>query len=154
MMMGLEMDRLISSVPHQYEPLGAALIPAQGLYTHLKGFDFVKVFQTVDTEDHERYYALYGNQEHPTSSVDRALFKKLKQQHWHVEQAFRAIKQLVHAGHFFVRRTTAIQTHLFCVLRALQRLMLWAKDEVIRSIYQLHDQLFLQAQRQFIQNFA
>jgi Transposase DDE domain len=154
LMMGLEKDRLISTVPHCYEQVGAAPIPSEGLYTHLKGFDFVKVFQTVDTEGHERYYALYGNQAHPINSIDRALFKKLKQQHWHVEQAFRAIKQLVHAGHFFVRRTTAIQTHLFCVLRALQRLMLWAKDEVIRSIYQLHDQLFLQAQRQFIQNFA
>jgi len=153
-MVGLEKNRLISTVPHHYEPVGAAAIPSEGLYTHLKGFDFVKVFQTVDTEDHERYYALYGNQQHPTSSADRALFKVLKQQHWHIEQAFRAIKQLVHAGHFFVRRTPAINTHLYCVLRALQRLILWAKDEVIQSIYQLHDQLFLQAQRLFIQNFA
>ena len=153
-MMGLEKDRLISTVPHQYEPVGAAVIPAAGLYTHLKGFDFVKVFQTVDTEGHERYYALYGNQQHPTMSADLKLFKMLKQQHWHIEQAFRAVKQLVHAGHFFVRRTTAIQTHLYCVLRALQRLVLWAKDEVIRSIYQLHDQLFLHAQRQFIHDFA
>jgi len=153
-MVGLEKNRLISTVPHHYEPVGAAAIPSEGLYTHLKGFDFVKVFQTVDTEDHERYYALYGNQQHPTSSADRALFKVLKQQHWHIEQAFRAIKQLVHAGHFFVRRTPAINTHLYCVLRALQRLILWAKDEVIQSIYQLHDQLFLQAQRLFIRNFA
>jgi hypothetical protein len=153
-MMGLEKDRLISTVPHHYEQVGKAAIPSTGLYTHLKGFDFVKVFQTVDTEGHERYYALYGNQEHPTSSVDRTLFKELKQQHWHIEQSFRAIKQLVHAGHFFVRRTSAINTHLYCVLRALQRLSLWAKDEVIRSIYQLHDQLFLQAQRLFIQTFA
>jgi hypothetical protein len=154
LMVGLEKDRLISTVPHHYEQVGNALLPSEGLYTHLKGFDFVKVFRTVDTEDHERYYALYGNQEHPTRSVDRVLFKALKQQHWHIEQAFRVIKQLVHAGHFFVRRTTAIQTHLYCVLRALQPLILWAKDEVIRSIYQLHDLLFQQARRHFIQNFA
>jgi len=153
-LVGLEKDRLISTVPHRYEPVGAATIPSEGLYTHLKGFDFVKVFRTVDTEDHERYYALHGNAQYPTMRVDRALFKALKQQHWRIEQAFRAIKQLVHAGHFFVRLTTAIQTHLYCVLRALQRLILWAKDEVIRSVYQLHDQLFLQAQRQFIRNFA
>lgn len=152
--MGLEKNRLISTVSHQYEQVGEAVIGADGLYTHLKGFDYVKVFQTVDTEDHERYYALYGNAHHPTSSADLKLFKELKQQHWHIEQAFRAIKQLVHAGHFFVRRTTAIQTHLYCVLRALQRLILWAKDEIIRSIYQLHDQLFLQAQQLFILNFA
>jgi hypothetical protein len=153
-LVGLESSRLISTEPHHYESVGETVIPAAGLYTHLKGFDFVQVFQTVDTEGHQRYYALYGNQQHPTSSADLVLFKALKQQHWHIEQAFRAIKQLIHAGHFFVRRTTAIQTHLYCVLRALQRLSLWAKDEVIQSIYQLHNQLFLQAQRQFIQNFA
>lgn len=100
------------------------------------------------------HYALYGKGQQPTAGLNRAVFVQLKQQHWHIEQAFRAIKQLVHAGHFFVRRTTAVQTHLFCVLRALQRLVLWAKDKVIQSIYKLHDQLFLSAQRQFIRNFA
>jgi hypothetical protein len=108
----------------------------------------------VDTKDHERHYALYGNQQHPAASLDTKVFKELQQKHWHIEQAFRAVKQLVHAGHFFVRRTTAIKTPLYCVLRALQRLLLWVKDELISSVYKLHDQLFLQAQRQFILNFA
>jgi hypothetical protein len=153
-LVGLEKNRIISTVPHQYEQVGEAAIGAEGLYTHLKGFDYVKVFRTVDTEDHERHYALYGSEQFPTASADATPFKQLKQQHWHIEQAFRAVKQLVHAGHFFVRRTTAIQTHLYCVLRALHRLVLWAKDKVIQSIYKLHDQLFLAAQRHFIQNFA
>ena len=153
-MVGLEKNRIISTVPHHYEPVGEAAIGAEGLYTHLKGFDYVKVFRTVDTEDHERYYALYGNEQQPTRLLDTTVFKELKQQHWHIEQAFRAVKQLVHAGHFFVRRTAAIKTHLYCVLRALQRLILWAKDEVIQSVYKLHDQIFLLAQRQFIRNFA
>lgn len=153
-MVGLEKNRIISSVPHQYEQVGEAVIGEYGLYTHLKGFDYVQVFRTVDTQGQARHYALYGNKQQSTKDLNRAMFKALKQQHWHIEQAFRAIKQLVHAGHFFVRRTTAINTHLFCVLRALQRLVLWTKDEVIQSIYKLHDQLFLTAQRQFIQNFA
>ena len=153
-MVGLEKNRIISTVPHQYEQVGTAAIGEEGLDTHLKGFDYVKVFRTVDTEDHERHYALYGNGQQSTASLNRAVFKQLKQQHWHIEQAFRAIKQLVHAGHFFVRRTKAVQTHLFCVLRALQRLVLWAKDQLIQSIYKLHDQLFLAAQRNFIRNFA
>lgn len=153
-MVGLEKNRIISTVPHQYERVGEVAIGEDGLYTHLKGFDYVKVFRTVDTEDHARYYAVYGNSHQPTTTINKAMFKALKQQHWHIEQAFRAVKQLVHAGHFFVRRTKAIQTHLFCVLRALQRLTLWARDELIQSIYKLHDQLFLLAQRQFILNFA
>jgi Transposase DDE domain len=153
-MVGLESSRIISTVPHHYERVGAVEIGPAGLYTHLKGFDYVKVFRTVDTEDHERHYALYGNQQHPTPGVDAALFKALKQKHWHIEQAFRAVKQLVHAGHFFVRRTTAVKTHLYCVLRALHRLLLWTKDQVIPTVYALHDQIFLHAQRQFIQNLA
>ncbi|MBD0289602.1 MAG: transposase [Flavisolibacter sp.] len=153
-LVGLEKNRIISTVPHHYEQVGEAAIGAEGLFTHLKGFDYVRVFRTVDTEGHERHYALYGNQQHPTALRDTSVFTELKQQHWHIEQAFRAVKQLVHAGHFFVRRTTAIQTHLFCVLRALQRLLLWAKDEVIQSVYKLHDQIFLHAQRQFIHLFA
>jgi hypothetical protein len=151
---GLEKNRIISTVPHQYEQVGEATIEADGLYTHLKGLDYVKVFRTVDTEDHERHYAVYGNEQHATAILERKVFKELKQQHWHIEQAFRALKQLVHAGHFFVRRTKAIQTHLYGVLRALQRLILWAKDKVIPSVYKLHDQLFLHAQRQFILDFA
>jgi hypothetical protein len=67
---------------------------------------------------------------------------------------FRAVKQLVHAAHFFVRRTEAIKTHLFAVLRAFQKLMLLAKDDIIQSLYQLQNQLFLQTQRNFIQQFA
>lgn len=153
-LMGLEKNRLVSTCPHQYEQVGQAQIDEQGLYTHLKEFDFVKVFRTVDTEGHERHYALYGNQQHPTFSIDRPLFKEIKQQHWHIEQAFRAVKQLVHAGHFFVRRTPAISNHLHCVLCALQRLTMWAKDQVIQSIYKLHDQIFLSAQRKFIQTLA
>jgi hypothetical protein len=34
-------------------------IPEQGLYTHLKGFDFIKVFRTVDQDDHVRHYGIY-----------------------------------------------------------------------------------------------
>ena len=82
------------------------------------------------------------------------IFKELKEQHWHIEQAFRAVKQLAHAGHFFVRRANAVKNHLHCVLCALQKLTMWAKDQIIQSIYKLHDQIFLQAQRNFIQQFA
>lgn len=155
-MVGLENNRLISSSPHLYEQVGEVeAIPDQGLHTHLKGFDLVRVFRTVDTEGHARHYAVYSpDTESFEAVISREVFKELKRQHWQVEQAFRAIKQLAHAGHFFVRRTAAVKTHLFCVLRALQKLVLWAKDEIIQSIYKLKDQLFLNAQKQFIRDFA
>jgi hypothetical protein len=151
---GLENNRLVSTTPHVYEKLQDMEIPQEGLYTHLKGFDFIKVFRTVDTEDHVRHYGMYLPDTEQLKTVDRELFKALKKQHWQIEEMFRAIKQLVHAGHFFVRRTEAIKTHLFSVLRAFQKLMLIAKDDIIQSLYKLQNQLFLKAQREFILQFA
>ncbi|HEU0143381.1 MAG TPA: hypothetical protein VFQ47_01230 [Nitrososphaera sp.] len=121
---------------------------------HLKGFDFIKVFRTVDTDGQARHYGLYLPDAQECKAVGRRVFKEVKAKHWNLEKMFRAIKQLVHAGHFFVRRTEAITTHLFCVLRAFQKLTLLAKDEIIQSLYSLRDQLFLKAQKQFIAQFA
>ncbi len=78
-LVGLEKNRLISTVPHQYEQVGTATIGEQGLYTHLKGFDYVKVFRTLDTEGQARHYALYGNAAQPTATINAAGFKALKQ---------------------------------------------------------------------------
>lgn len=153
-LIGLENNRLVSTTAHVYEKLQDLQIPEQGLYTHLKGFDFIKVFQTVDTEDHVRHYGIYLLDTEQLKAVDRAMFKALKKQHWQIEAMFRAIKQVVHAAHFFVRRTESIKTHLFSVLRAFQKLMLLAKDQIIPSLYKLQNQLFLTAQRNFIQQFA
>ncbi|MDQ3846514.1 MAG: transposase [Bacteroidota bacterium] len=151
---GLENNRIVSTTPHLYEKLQDIAIPPEGLYTHLKGFDYVKVFRTVDTEDHVRHYGLYLSDAEQLKTTDRDLFKTLKKQHWQIEEMFRAIKQLVHAGHFFVRRTEAIKSHLFAVLRAFQKLMLMAKDDIIQSLYTLQSQLFLKVQKEFIQQFA
>lgn len=156
-MVGLEKNRIVSTAPHQYEQVGSIeSIGSEGLYTHLKGFDFVRVFRTADSEGHVRHYAIYTQDLQPFDMdlVNECVFKELKQKHWHIEQAFRAVKQLIHGGHFFVRRTSAIKTHLHCVLAALQKLVLWANDQIIQSIYKLRDQIFLQAQRQFIRDFA
>lgn len=151
---GLEKNRIVSTQPHQYEKLEDIDIPGAGLYTHLKGFDYIKVFRTVDKEGHVRHYGLYLADPAQLRAAERELFEVLKKHHWHIEEMFRAVKQLVHAQHFFVRRTEAIKTHLFCMLRAFQKLTLMAKDEIIQSIYKLQHQLFLKAQRNFIQQFA
>lgn len=153
-LVGLEKNRIVSTAPGQYQQVGEGAIPEKGLYVHLKGFDFLKVFRTVDTDGQARHYGLYLPDADKCRAAGRELFKELKAGHWNIEQMFRAIKQLVHAGHFFVRRTKAVTTHLFCVLRAFQKLILLARDEIIQSLYSLRDQLFLNAQKQFIAQFA
>lgn len=96
---GLENNRIVSTAPHLYEKLRDIDIPPEGRYCHLKGFDFVKVFRTVDTEDHVRHYGLYLAGTEQLKTAGRELFKRLKKQHWQIEEMFRAIKQLAHAGH-------------------------------------------------------
>lgn len=153
-MVGLEKNRIVSCSAHQYQKLEEIDIPEQGLYLHLKAFDFLKVFLTVDTEGHERYYGVYLQDTQECRLLSRERFSGLRRQHWTIEQLFRVVKQVGHLGHFFVRRTSAIKTHLFCVLRAFQRLVAFTLDHFIDSVYQLKEHLFLAAQRNFIYQFA
>jgi hypothetical protein len=154
-LLGLEANRIVSTTAGCYEQVGQIEhLPEDGLLTHLKGFDFVKVFRTVDTEDHVRHYAMYLPDRQKCEQISRKQFQQVKAQHWHVEECFRTIKQECHAQDFFVRRTQAIQNHIFCVLRAFQRLTWMAQDKILENVYALQRKLFLQVQREFIYNFA
>ncbi|MHA6249029.1 IS701 family transposase [Pontibacter sp. CAU 1760] len=154
-LVGLEANRIVSTTPGRYEQVGRIEdVPQEGLFTHLKGFGFVKVFRTVDTEGHARHYAMYLPDEQPCRQISREQFKEVKARHWQVEECFRTIKQECHAQHFFVRQTQAIQNHLFCVLRAFQRLVWMSQDSIIENVYALQRKLLLQVQREFILNYA
>ena len=153
-MVGLEKNRIVSTSAHNYQKLEEIDIPEQGLYLHLKAFDFIKVFRTVDEEGYERYYGVYLHDPEEYQFFTRERFATLRLQHWKIEHLFRTVKQVGHLGHFFVRKTSSIKTHLFCVLRAFQRLVALTLDRFIESVYQLKEQLFLTAQRNFIHQFA
>jgi len=154
-LVGLEANRIVSTTPGSYEQVGKIEdMPQEGLFTHLKGFDFVKVFRTVDTEGHVRHYAMYLPDQQKCSFISREQFKEVKAQHWHVEECFRTVKQECHAQDFFVRSTQAIQNHIFCVLRAFQRLTWMTQDKIIENVYALQRKLFLLVQREFIKNYA
>lgn len=154
-MVGLEANRIVSTQPGNYEQVGQIVdLPQQGLFTHLKGFDFVKVFRTVDRQGHVRHYAMYLPDQEQCRQISRKDFEQLKQQHWHVEEFFRTVKQECHAQDFFLRNTQAIKNHLFCVLRAFQRLVWMSQDKIIQNVYALQKKLFLQVQREFIHNYA
>jgi len=154
-MVGLEANRTVSTTPGRYEQVGQVEdMPAEGLFTHLKGFDFVKVFRTVDTEGRVRHYAMYLPDRERCRQISREEFERVKAQHWHMEEFFRTVKQECHAQDFFVRDTQAIKTHIFCVLRAFQRLVWMSQDKIIENVYALQRKLFLQVQREFIRNYA
>ena len=101
-----------------------------------------------------RYYAMYQPDRERCRQISREEFERVRAQHWHVEELFRTVKQECHAQDFFVRDTQAIKTHIFCVLRAFQRLVWMSQDKIIENVYALQRKLFLQVQREFIRNYA
>ncbi len=151
---GIEKNRIISTRAGEYQQVCTADIPAEGLYTHLKEFDFVKVFQTVDKDNNVRYYVYFHPDEEKRQFITRAEFEKTHQQHWQTEVFHRTSKQVCNIEKFFVRTSSSIKTHLFGALRAFIRLPAMVRDQILDSFYSLHRQLFLQAQREFILNFA
>jgi len=150
----IEKNRIISNEPGQYQQVCSASIAEEGLYTHLKDFDFVKVFQTIDKDNDVRYYLYFQPDEHKCRSFTRAQFEKAHREHWQIEVFHRTCKQVCNIEHFFVRTSSSIKTHLFAALRAFIRLTALVQDQFLDSFYALHRQLFLQAQREFILNFA
>lgn len=154
--MGLEKNRVVSNLPSVYQQVGQLEIPPQGLLTHLKGFGFVQVFRTVAQDGDVRHYLIYKPQDDPavSSYISPETFEQVHRQHWNIEGLFRCIKQCCQAEKFFVRRTEEIKTHLFCVLRAFQKLASLANSQYLDSIYSLRQMLFLEAQRQFVNSFA
>ncbi len=151
---GIEKNRIISIQAGQHQQVCTADIAPEGLYTHLKEFDFVKVFQTVDKDNDVRYYVYFHPDEEKRPHISRAEFEQAHQEHWQIEVFHRTCKQVCNIERFFVRTDSAIITHLFGALRAFIRLTALVKDNFLDSFYSLHRQLFLQAQREFIANFA
>lgn len=149
---GIEVNRVISSEKGLYENVCNVKIPESGLYTHLKEFDFVKIFQTVDKKNDVRYYAYYNPQR--TLGVTRKEFEQAHYEHWKIEIFHRISKQSCNLEAFFVRKANSVKTHVFCALRAFIRLSAWVKDNLIDTHYSVHRQIFLNAQRNFIHNFS
>lgn len=152
---GVQSDRIVSTEPGVYEQVGQIRdIPDDGLYTHLKKFGFVKVFRTVGPDGDARHYIVHRPDTDALQSMKRQTFKAIKKIHWNVEKLFRAMKQACNLERFFVRKAQAVNNHVFCALRAFQRIYAWQKDGLVPSIYAVQKVIFLKAQRDFIQSMA
>lgn len=154
--MGLEKNRQVSLQPHQLQAVNNFDIPEDGLWAHLKGFDFIQIFQTVDKAGEVRYYLMYQTQKESDNIhlFKQHDFEQVKQHHWRIEMFFRYFKQCCQAEKFFVRNTQAIKNHLFAALRAAQVLVGMVNVQLIRSVYGFKRMIFLQSQIRFVKDFA
>lgn len=124
-MFAVEKDRQVSTQRGVYLQVQHAQLGEEGLWTHLKGFDFVTLFRKEEQGksrhyiyyiiEHSRSTAEKGQQEERLMKASNTEFEKAHREHWHIELFHRSVKQLCNAEHFLVRRTCAVKTHIFSV---------------------------------------
>lgn len=137
----LESNRTVSLEKGQWVQVQKLDIPADGLVVWLKQFGHVKLFRTW-LKDQPRHYAVFLADEEQVASFDRKTFTKQHDQHWHIEQYHRAIKQVCNIEHFQVRSKTAIKNHLFAAICGYVQLQKLSAMSLIDNCYRVQRDLF------------
>jgi len=141
----VESDRQISTQKGIYLQVQQADIGQQGLWTHLKGFDFVTLFSKEEQGKVRHYlYYKYAQKEQQQEKQMKATyteFEKAHCAHWHIECFHRAIKQLCNAEHFLVRRSCAVKTHIFSVYWAFITLEEKVVNKLINNWYEFREKI-------------
>ncbi len=151
---GLRKNRLVSINKAEYAKIDSLNIPDDGLIVQLKNFGKVKVFKRVFKNGNTHYYALFIIDEKELEEASRQNFRGLFATHWGIEVYHRALKQLCNINKFFVRKVSAICTHIFCSLRAFCQLELMRISEKIENWYEVQKNLYIEVARRFIaENF-
>ena len=148
----LESNRLVAIEPGRWLQVQQLAIPEHGLRVHLRGFGTVKVFRKW-LKNQPRHYALYPPNDEEWDAVDRPAFLKLHDQHWHIEQYHRALKQACHIEHFQVRQPTAIRNHLFAAICGYVQLQRLQATDLLGNCYRLQRELFNEVMATFIHAF-
>lgn len=138
----VEKDRLVSTEKGQYQQVSQAEIPADGLRTHLKAFDWITLFRT-ETQGQKRHYVYYSYQQEQDllQKISLKTFEKAHNDHWHIEEYHRAIKQLCNIENFMVRRTIAVKNHIFSALWAFITLEEKVINKIITNWYQFREKI-------------
>ncbi len=121
---GLAKNRSVRTNKGKYVRIDSLDIPEDGLIVELKNFGEVKVFKRVFKNGTTHYYALFFIDKKELEEANRQNFRELFAIHWGIEVDHRALKQLCNLNKFFVRKISAICTHIFCSLRAFCQLEL------------------------------
>ena len=108
-------NRMVST-NHHNAPISGVEIPVFGQVVHLRGYGFIRVFRTKNSDGELQYWA--------TSNLDmtereRTAFEK---QGWGIEIYHRGLKQCCNVERCQARRTPAQWGHIQLSLRAFLRL--------------------------------
>ena len=133
----LKSNREVSIDRTGNQPIREIFIPIQGCLVHLKGYGWIKVFRTVDTNRDAEYWATSKL----TMTIEEAAFYALDA--WQVEVYHRGIKQFTGIESAQYRLEVSQRNHIGLAIRAFVRLEFYrlhsgvswfeAKTSIIRS---------------------
>ncbi|WP_346294389.1 IS701 family transposase [Sphaerothrix gracilis] len=150
-LVGVAKNRLVRSTLQQaYQRVEALSIPESGILVYLRGVGRVKLFCQRFKNESCRYYALYWPDPEALEAAGADDFEQLHTLHWGIECFHRAGKQLCALKRFRVRLKEAIDTHIFCALRAFVELELQVWHQQLGNWYELQRHLYQDVARQFI----
>lgn len=114
----LKRNRLVHPDGHGNVPVSTLTCPPEGRVVHLKGYGFMRLFQTVAPDGDVEHWATDDLQMPPAERERLAL------QGWGVESYHRGLKQYCGIEKAQVRHATAQRGHILLALRAFLRLEL------------------------------
>jgi hypothetical protein len=127
-------------------------IPDDGRKVWLRDFGEVKLFRTR-LKDQLRHYVVFLPQADAYEPFSQTEFQKRHDQHWHIEQYHRLIKQVCHIETFQVRRKVPILNPIFAALCSYVHLQQMQIHEVITNAYQWQRDLYKEVVAGFVSSF-
>ena len=149
-LVGVAKNRSVRVGNEAYRRVDSVTIPEQGLKVHLKGVGTVKLFCQRFKNESCRYYVLFEPDMGKLDAAGKDEFEQLHSIHWGIECFHRASKQLCGLQRFRVRVSEAIETHVFCALRAFVELELRVCQQEIHNWYAIQRSLYQETARKFI----
>lgn len=138
-------NRQVSWKNRGNQPVSSLAIPPGGLRVHLRGYGFIRVFETTDPDGAREFWA--------TSDLDMSEKKREKWAHasWNVEVYHRGLKQTCNVERCQARRTSLQRGHIVASVRAFLRLE-WRRLEEGVSWYETKKELVRKAVAEFLKN--
>jgi hypothetical protein len=151
-MFAVESNRRVSVEKGQWVQVQQLDIPADGLRVWLREFGEVKLFRTR-LKDQLRHYVVFLPQTDSYTAFGQGAFEKLHDQHWHIEQYHRMIKQVCHIEKFQVRGKVPILNHIFAALCSYVHLQRMQFTDLICNAYQWQRDLYKDVVASFVSSF-
>lgn len=138
-------NRQVSLEDRKNQPISALTIPSEGLRVHLKGYGFIRVFETRDPDGVREFWA--------TSDLEMTEKKRKKwaDASWNVEVYHRGLKQTCNVERCQARRPELQRGHIVASVRAFLRLE-WRRLEEGISWYETKKAIVREAVREFLRN--